>query len=103
LAVLTTAKLLHSKLWGKDINSVLEQVLDCSESYLSQTNIINLGLSDLGYTKEALLIQEEYMTAITMLEGPFQGYEGVIITSQPGIGMLFTIVQVLLPSLSENN
>lgn len=97
LAVLTTARLLHSWLWGKHINSVLDQVSDCPELYLSQTKVRDLQLSNLGYTEEALLVREEYITAVNLLEGPFRGFQGVVITGQPGIGM-FTIVLLLSSS-----
>ncbi len=100
LAVLTTARLLHSSLWGKHINSVLDQVSDCPELYLSQTKVMDLRLSNLGYTEKALLVREEYITAVSMLEGPFQRFQGAVITGQPGIGM-FTII--LLLSSSEND
>jgi hypothetical protein len=82
------AKWLHLEPWGKDLSSILEQVPDCSEKYVSQTKIAQLRLNELGYREDALLIREEYITAIDMLEGPFQSYDAVVITGQPGIGVL---------------
>jgi hypothetical protein len=79
---------LRLELWGKDLSSILEQVPDCSEKYVSQTKIAQLQLNKLGYCENALLIREEYITAINMLEGPFQPFNAVVITGQPGIGVL---------------
>ena len=88
--VFITAKWLYLELWGKDLGSILEQVPDCSEKYVSRTKITQLHLDKLGYRENALLIREEYITAIDMLEGPFQPHNAVVITGQPGIGVLCT-------------
>ena len=81
-----TAKWLHSELWGKNFNSILEQVYDGLEKYISEAMVIHLCLDKLGFHEKALLIREEYVTALNMLEGPFQHFNGIIITGNPGIG-----------------
>jgi|SRR6266850_1587563 len=92
-----TAKWLHSKLWGKNFNLILEQVYDGLEKYISQAMVIHLQLDKLGFHEKALLVREEYVTALNMLEGPFQHSSGIIITGNPGIGgSSFTIRIIFL-------
>jgi len=92
------AKWLHLELWGKGLSSILEQVPDCSEKYVSQTKMAQLHLNKLGYRENALLIREEYITAIDILEGPFEPFDAVVITGQPGIGVLRSSSKTIFPT-----
>jgi len=63
-------------------------------------------LNELGYGQSCLLIRQEYDTAFEDLQGLRRAAEenklcGVVVTGQPGIGMVFLpIIHILLTFFS---
>jgi hypothetical protein len=81
------ATLLHNRMWGVNLNSILEKVPDGREKYLPRAQVNSLHLRALGFTEDALLVRKEYATAIRLLQEPIKWTRGVAITGKPGIGM----------------
>jgi hypothetical protein len=91
--VISAAENLHERMWGKDINSILEEITDfegVTWKYVPKKHIDSLELDELGYPeKHGLLVRPEYNTALESF-----GYgaaierqcSGVVVTGQQGIG-----------------
>jgi len=85
------ARHLHRELWGEDIHSTLDKVPGHHETYVSRSHVTSLRLRDLGFNEEALLVRNEYITALKTLEDMSTRCEGVVVTGQRGAGTSFLL------------
>ena len=93
--------LLHQQVWGKDLDSILEALPGSLAKNLSQTQVKKLQLQEFNYDEVALLVREEFYTAISMLETMCKSHKGVLVSGQPGIGMwCLPFVIILLTNAS---
>jgi hypothetical protein len=86
---LSVARHLYQALWGNGrLDTLLEQVPGRPEKYLSESQVSDLQLEELGYTSKALLVREEYETTLKTFEISHAGHRhgGVAVVGQPGIG-----------------
>ena len=80
---------LYRVIWGKQLQEMLLDVPDGSDlKYMPQTWVNELGLRDLGYNEQFLLICREFIFAFDSLTllSPDNTRGGVVVTGQPGIG-----------------
>ena len=91
---------LHRALWRtpSTLEAMLLDVPGCQGlQYMSETQLNELGLRNMGYNERCLLIRHEYLSAfndLTSISSNADGSGGVVVTGQPGIGatsLLFTI------------
>jgi len=90
------ARHLHRELWGEDIHSTLDKVPGRQETYVSRSHVTSLRLRDLGFNEEALLVRNEYITALKTLEDMSTRCEGVVVTGQRGAGTSFLLFVITL-------
>jgi hypothetical protein len=108
--VLKTAHLVYYKFWGKTLDDILQPVgPDCGNlKYLSQNQIGPLNLRALLYTPNVLLVRDEYELVYKDLckykDDKSIKRGGVVVTGQPGIGMLLspTLVSITIANLTLN-
>lgn len=108
------AENLYENLWGQleDFKSNLKVLSHegVTWNYLSKEYLDPLQLRPLGYRGGVLLFREEYSVAVESFgieEAMALGYRGVIITGQPGIGIvtvsLIVNVPLIITSSQENH
>ncbi|KAH9010689.1 hypothetical protein EDB84DRAFT_1570276 [Lactarius hengduanensis] len=106
---LKTAEKLYEKLWGEDLNAILEEISDDDGTwkYVPKTRIDDLKMSELGYNEtRGLLVRPEYDVAFGMLQQAHDHWTpedcgGVVVTGQPGIGKTCFLYYLLFRRLSE--
>ncbi len=94
------AETLYNKLWGKDLNVILEEISDNGTiwKYVPERHIRSLGMKVLGYPERCgLLVRPEYDVAFGMLNEDHktameENCGGVVVTGQPGIGRLSSLI-----------
>ena len=94
------AETLYNKLWGKDLNVILEEISDNGTTwkYVPETHIGSLGMMVLGYPERCgLLVRPEYGAAFGMLKEDHKTAKeedcgGVVVTGQLGIGKLSSLI-----------
>jgi hypothetical protein len=98
------AEKLMETLWGKDLKVILAEALieNSTWKYVPEHWMKHLGISALGYRGQGLLIRPEYDIALGMemfnREKSIQKhYRGIVVTGQPGIGVLSSLIIVELP------
>ncbi|KAI9464952.1 hypothetical protein BJY52DRAFT_1144826, partial [Lactarius psammicola] len=107
--VMQAAETLFVKLWGKDLNVILEEIPHNGTTwkYVPKTYIDSLGMMALGYSEpHGLLVRSEYDVVLSMLNEDHNTAQerncgGVVITGQPGIGKSCFLYYLLLHRLSE--
>ena len=88
------AETLYNKLWGKDLNVILEEISDNGTTwkYVPKQHIDSLEMMRLGYPQPyGLLVRPEYDAAWEKFNYDTaikNDWRGVIVTGQPGIGRL---------------
>ena len=85
------ARHLYKELWENDLNLTLDKVPGRQQTYVSRSHVTSLRLRDLGFNEEALLVRNEYVTALKTLVDMSTWCESVVITGQRGAGMLFLL------------
>ena len=88
---LEPARHLHQELWETDLHSTFDKVPGRRETYVSRSRVTSLQLHGLGFDEEALLVRNEYVTALKTLGDMSTTREGVVITGQRGAGTLCSL------------
>lgn len=101
LSVMQAAENLHEKLWGQNLNDKLKVLSDDGGTwkYLPKDYLDFIQLPPLGYREDVLLFREEYSAAVESFDPENAmkgGCRGVVVTGQPGIGMVLVIMNALL-------
>ena len=102
------AENLYEKLWGQDLKANLGVVFHggVTLNYLSKEYLDSLQLRPLGYRGGVLLFRDEYSVAVKSfgIEGAMAGgYRGVIITGQPGIGIVTVSLIINIPLINASS
>ena len=102
------AENLYEKLWGQDLKANLGVVSHggVTLNYLSKEYLDSLQLRPLGYRGGVLLFRDEYSVAVKSfgIEGAMAGgYRGVIITGQPGIGIVTASLIINIPLINASS
>ena len=90
---LQVAQKLHSTVWGRPLNAILNDITDSGGNilkYVSSAHIKDSELRHLGFPEDALLIRHEYIPALEDLTSQSLGQtrgDGVLVTGHSGIGM----------------
>jgi hypothetical protein len=96
------AENLHEKLWGQNLDEKLKVVSGDGGrtwKYLPKEQLDSLQLDLLGYSERVLLFRDEYsatMESFELKQAMKGGRRGVVVTGQPGIGMVLLTINALL-------
>ena len=109
------AENLYEKMWGQNLDQKLKvhsEVIGVRWKYLSKDYLDLLQLPTLGYLEDVLLFRDEYSTAMASFnpeETRKGGSHGVVVTGQPGIGIVHAKTLYIYPfpkitwALSDSN
>jgi hypothetical protein len=99
------AEKLKEALWGKELEGILKKkvIEGTTWKYVPGHWVESLEMRELGYLESGgLLVRPEYDNALatSMFDGEWltkQSCRGVVVTGQPGIGMLSSLIIEQLP------
>ena len=110
LPVMQAVENLHEKLWGQSLNDNLKEHSEngVTWKYLPKEYLDSLQLPLLGHLEDVLLFREEYKIAMDSFnpeESMKGGSRGVVVTGQPGIGIVSLMISVrrVITSSQENH
>ena len=110
LSAMRAAENLHEILWGQGLNDNLKEHSEngVTWKYLPKEYLDSLQLPLLGYLEDVLLFREEYKIAMDSFnpeESMKGGSRGVVVTGQPGIGIVSLMISVrrVITSSQENH
>ena len=88
---LDTAHRVYYKCWGKNLDELLRPVPECNDfKYIAKEQIHSLGIRDLNYRADVLLVRKEYEDAYEELRSwernPLDRGGGAVVLGHPGIG-----------------
>ncbi|KAI9463713.1 hypothetical protein BJY52DRAFT_1184710 [Lactarius psammicola] len=103
---LDAAHRVYYECWGKNLDELLRPVPECNDfKYIAKEQIHSLGIRDLNYRADVLLVRKEYKDAYEELRSwernPLDRGGGAVVLGHPGIGKTCFLYYLLFRLLSE--